>query len=82
MHKTCHKKHLNPLKTSPEYTRAGVYGKCMLKENQIVFNGLNNEDTDRTNSLTTVIIYWFERQFSLFIYVSWLSYNHDNFIYL
>ena len=20
----------NPLKTSPEYTRAGVYGKCML----------------------------------------------------
>ena len=21
---------LNPLKTSPEYTRAGVYGKCML----------------------------------------------------
>ena len=21
---------INPLKTSPEYTRAGVYGKCML----------------------------------------------------
>ena len=21
---------LNPLKTSPEYTRAGVYGKCVL----------------------------------------------------
>ena len=20
----------NPLKTSPEYTRAGVYGKCVL----------------------------------------------------
>ena len=31
---------INPLKTSPEYTRAGVYGKCVLKENQIVFNGL------------------------------------------
>ena len=30
----------NPLKTSPEYTRAGVYGKCVLKQNQIVFNGL------------------------------------------
>ena len=30
----------NPLKTSPEYTRAGVYGKCVLKPNQIVFNGL------------------------------------------
>ena len=23
-------KTFNPLKTSPEYTRAGVYGKCML----------------------------------------------------
>ena len=23
-------KYINPLKTSPEYTRAGVYGKCML----------------------------------------------------
>ena len=22
--------HFNPLKTSPEYTRAGVYGKCVL----------------------------------------------------
>ena len=31
---------LNPLNTSPKYTRAGVYGKCVLKENQIVFNGL------------------------------------------
>ena len=30
----------NPLKTSPEYTQAGVYEKCVLKENQIVFNGL------------------------------------------
>ena len=24
------KRHINPLKTSPEYTRAGVYGKCVL----------------------------------------------------
>ena len=31
---------LNPLKTSPEYTRAGVYGKCVLWQNQIIFNGL------------------------------------------
>ena len=30
----------NPLKTSPEYTRVGVYGKCVLYQNQIVFNGL------------------------------------------
>ena len=30
----------NPLKTSPEYTRAGVYGKCVLYQNQIVFNRL------------------------------------------
>ena len=30
----------NPLKTSPEYTWAGVYGKCVLKQNQIVLNGL------------------------------------------
>ena len=30
----------NPLKTSPEYTRAGVYGKCMFKQNENVFNGL------------------------------------------
>ena len=31
---------INPLKTSPEYTRAGVNGKCVLWQNQIVFNGL------------------------------------------
>ena len=30
----------NPLKTRPEFTLAGVYGKCMLKLNQIVFKGL------------------------------------------
>ena len=30
----------NPLETSPEYTLAGVYGKCLLWQNQIVFNGL------------------------------------------
>ena len=30
----------NPLETSPEYTWAGVYGKCVLKQNQIIFNGL------------------------------------------
>ena len=31
---------INPLRTSPEYTRAGVYGNCVLEQNQIVFNGL------------------------------------------
>ena len=31
---------LNPLKTNPKYTLAGVYGKCMLYQNQIVFNEL------------------------------------------
>ena len=31
---------INLLETSPECTRAGVYGKCVLKQNQIVFNGL------------------------------------------
>ena len=31
---------LNTLKTSPKYTQAGVYGKCVLSQNQIVFNGL------------------------------------------
>ena len=30
----------NPLETSPEYTRAGIYGKRVLWQNQIVFNGL------------------------------------------
>ena len=30
----------NPLKTCPEYYRAGVQGKCLLLQNQIVFNGL------------------------------------------
>ena len=39
---------VNPLKTSPEYTRAGVYGKCVLKENQIVFNGLTLCSTKMT----------------------------------
>ena len=32
---------INPLKTSPEYTRAGVYEKCLLWPNQILFNGFN-----------------------------------------
>ena len=27
----------NPLKTIPEYTLAEVCGKCVLKQNQIVF---------------------------------------------
>ena len=31
---------LTRLKTSPEYTRARVYEKCVLKENQIIFNRL------------------------------------------
>ena len=35
---------VNPLKTSPEYTRAGVYGKCVLLQNQIVFNRLIMSD--------------------------------------
>ena len=34
------KQSINPLKTSPEYTQAGVYGKCVFKQNQIIFNGL------------------------------------------
>ena len=42
MRRMCPIVNFNPLKTSPEYTWAGVYGKCMLKENQIVFNGLRN----------------------------------------
>ena len=32
--------HVNPLKTSPEYTLAGVYGKCVLEQNQTILNGL------------------------------------------
>ena len=38
---------INLLKTSPEYTRtrAGVYRKCMLQPNQIVFNGLKPMDS-------------------------------------
>ena len=31
---------LNPLKTSPKYTQAGVYGECVLKQNLPIFNGL------------------------------------------
>ena len=30
----------NPLKTSPEFIRAGTYGKCVLLQNMLVFNGL------------------------------------------
>ena len=36
---TAHASNFNLLKTSPKYTWAGVYGKCMLLENRIVFNG-------------------------------------------
>ena len=32
---------INPLKTSPEYNQDGVYGNCVLEQNQIVFNGLS-----------------------------------------
>ena len=35
-----HRLMVNPLKTSLEYTLAGVYENCVLKRNQIVFNGL------------------------------------------
>ena len=31
----------NPMKTSPEYARAGVYGTCMLYLNQIVLKRVN-----------------------------------------
>ena len=34
---------INPLKTSPEYTRAGVYGKFVLQQIQIILNGLKSE---------------------------------------
>ena len=30
----------NPLRTSPDYNQAGIYGKCVLQQNQIVFNEL------------------------------------------
>ena len=33
-------KNFNLLKTSPKYTRAGVYGKCVLLQNQINVNRL------------------------------------------
>ena len=36
------------MKTSPEYTRAGVYGKCVLQQIQIIFNGLNELETYHT----------------------------------
>ena len=32
---------VNPLKISPEYSHAKVYGKCMLQLKQIVLNGLS-----------------------------------------
>ena len=35
----CFEFSFNPLNTSPEYAQAGVYGKCVLKQNQIFFNG-------------------------------------------
>ena len=34
--------HCNPLNTNPGYTRDGVYGKCVLRQNQIIFNGLKD----------------------------------------
>ena len=40
---SCHK-NINSLRTSPEYTRPGIYGKCVLWQNQIIFNGLKNND--------------------------------------
>ena len=32
--------YINSLETSPKYTQAGVYGKCVLHQSQIVFIGL------------------------------------------
>ena len=43
---------INPLKTSPKYTRAGFYGKCVLLQNQIIFNGL------KTYSIVLVDFDW------------------------
>ena len=38
----------NPLKTSPEYTWAGIDRKCMLQQNQIVVNELKSTGRDRS----------------------------------
>ena len=32
---------INPSKTNPEYAWAGVYGQCVLYQNQIAFNVFN-----------------------------------------
>ena len=34
----------NQFRSSPEYTRAGVHGKCVLWKNHIVFNGLTTHE--------------------------------------
>ena len=46
----------NPLKTSIQYTQAGVYGKCMLRQNELVFNGFQ-ESKKKKNFQGTIIIF-------------------------
>ena len=59
----------NPLKTSPEYTQAGVYGKCMLaiSKSSIDFNRLK-ELWIATNSLA--VFFYLSFVLSIMIYHS------------
>ena len=41
--------HFNPLITVPEISRAGVYGECVLYQNQTVFNGLMISHLEKKN---------------------------------
>ena len=42
---SAHLQQVNPLKTRPEYTLPGLYGKCMLYQNQLIFNRLKLNPT-------------------------------------
>ena len=54
---------INLLKTSPEYTRAGVYGSYVLEQKQIV-NGLNYWK-HKSIIIPTICFYWYGLLMSL-----------------
>ena len=47
---------INPLKTSPDNTQAGVYVKCVVKQNQIVFNRLKAQSSTGKQQIQTHFI--------------------------
>ena len=70
--------HLNPLKTSPEYSRAEVYGNCVFQQNLLIFNGLKTytvNDSLYCQMFEFVGKYYFEISVTLYLEISFFDWE-------